>query len=81
MICSTTGFDAPDSRMETQPMAEAPVRKKKERSTAALIGRARNASWWTPGMTLAGLVEEGLTRVQDEVEMERGTLSQNAKAG
>jgi len=37
-----------------------------------LLDRLRNAVYWTPGTTLAGLVEACITRVLDDMEHERG---------
>ncbi len=49
---------------------------KPERLTAklpvAVIERARNAVYWSPGLTLAGLTEKALTAYIDALEAERG---------
>ena len=49
---------------------------KRERLTAKLpvevIERVRNAVYWTPGMTLAGLTERALSAYIDALEAERG---------
>jgi hypothetical protein len=49
---------------------------KKKRLTAQLpvevIERARNAVYWTPGLTLAGLVAVALENWIDKLEAERG---------
>ena len=37
-----------------------------------LIDRAKNAVYWTPGLTLAGLVEEAFTKALDQLEKKRG---------
>lgn len=37
-----------------------------------LIDRLKNAVYWTPGLTLAGLAEEALARAVDEREAARG---------
>jgi hypothetical protein len=48
----------------------------KERLTvhlsSALVERCRNAVYWTPGLTLAGLAEEALGKSVDAMEQERG---------
>ena len=48
----------------------------RERFTSKLpvevIERARNAVYWTPGLTLAGLTESALTAYLDALEAERG---------
>ncbi len=50
----------------------------RERLTAKLpvetIERARNAVYWTPGLTLAGLTESALTAYLDALEEERGEV-------
>jgi hypothetical protein len=40
--------------------------------SADLIDRLRNAVYWSPGLTLAGLAEEALERKLAELEAERG---------
>lgn len=49
---------------------------KKERLTAQLpvelIDRARNAVYWTPGLTLAELAAKALKQFLDQLEAERG---------
>jgi hypothetical protein len=48
----------------------------KERLTVhlsiGLIDRMKNAVYWTPGLTLAGLAEEALAQAVDKLEKERG---------
>lgn len=39
---------------------------------SGLIERARNAVYWTPGLTLASLAEEGLLKVLGRLEKESG---------
>jgi len=38
----------------------------------ALVERCRDAVYWTPGLTLAGLAEEALTLLLDAMEKNRG---------
>ncbi len=49
---------------------------KRERLTAKLpvevTERVRNAVYWTPGLTLAGLTETALSAYVDALEAERG---------
>ena len=56
---------------ETEPKAVA-----KERMTVHLpldlIDRVKNAVYWTPGMTLAGLTEKALAVAVDKLEKGRG---------
>ncbi|MFQ5828604.1 MAG: hypothetical protein ACE5JD_05540 [Candidatus Methylomirabilia bacterium] len=53
-----------------------PSRVLKQRLTVhlpiELIDRAKDAVYWTPGLTLAGLAEETLTKALDAMEKERG---------
>lgn len=55
----------------------APSRVLKERVTfqlpVDLIERARNTVYWTPGATVAGLMEDALTAHLAHIEQERGT--------
>jgi post-segregation antitoxin (ccd killing protein) len=52
-------------------------KKTKQRLTIQLSGdlldRAKNAVYWTPGLTLAALAEEGLKRVVERIEKQRGS--------
>jgi hypothetical protein len=60
----------------TYPEPEKPPRVIKERLTihlpVELIDRAKNAVYWTPGLTLAGLAEGALAKALEELEKERG---------
>src|SRR5687767_6824091 len=40
--------------------------------SADVVERAKNIVWWTPGVTLAGLVEEGLTKAVERRERANG---------
>ena len=61
----------------------------RERVTVALpadlMERARNAVYWTPGATLAGLVEEAVADALDQIEKRNGgplkPRSSNLKPG
>jgi hypothetical protein len=59
-----------------QPAPVAPERVVKERLTVhlpvILIDRLKNAVYWTPGLTLAGLAEDALERAMDRMEKARG---------
>ena len=52
------------------------ARTEKERATfhlpTDLLDRTRNAVYWTPGATLAALMEEALTSPLDRLEKKRG---------
>jgi hypothetical protein len=56
--------------------AREPERVAKERLTVHLpvdlIDRVKNAVYWTPGLTLAGLSEDALRKAVDRLEKERG---------
>lgn len=58
-------------------VAPAPApRPSKERLTVhlplGLIDRVKNAVYWTPGLTLAGLAEDALAQAVDALEAARG---------
>jgi hypothetical protein len=40
--------------------------------TPDLIDRVKNAVYWTPGLTLAGLAQQAFSQVLAEIESERG---------
>jgi len=58
------------------PVAIEPAPLPKTRATFQLPGklmeRARDAVYWTPGATLAGIMEEALTAHLDTLEKRRG---------
>jgi hypothetical protein len=64
---------APTKRVAKKPAKPAP---KPGRLTViidpAVIDRARNAVYWTPGTTVAGLVEAAITAMVDRLEQDRG---------
>ena len=66
------GQAATDGAEESHP----PPRVVKERLTVhvpvELIERVKNAVYWTPGLTLAGLAEAALTQAVDALEKEQG---------
>ncbi len=49
---------------------------KRERLTAQLpqetMERVRNAVYWTPGLTIAGMATQALEQFLDQIEAERG---------
>ena len=53
-----------------------PIRQTKERLTVhlsvPLIERVKNAVYWTPGLTLAGLAEKALAQAIRELEQQNG---------
>ena len=69
-------------RAEHKPATAPPKPKKiemptqKERLTihvsSQLVDRLRNAVYWTPGLTLAAIAEEGLARLVETMEKKRG---------
>ena len=73
--------EAPRSTLRAAPArvaaaAPEPARLAKERLTVHLpvdlIDRVKNAVYWTPGLTLAGLAEDALRRAVDKLEKDRG---------
>ena len=71
------GSPVPSARTERQRAREEdPDRVAKERLTVhvpvELIDRVKNIVYWTPGLTLARLAEEALTKEVEKREQERG---------
>ena len=58
-------------------------KKDKQRLTIQLPGlllnRAKNAVYWTPGLTLAAIAEEGLKYVVERIEKEHGSSFPNRR--
>lgn len=71
LIPPPAASSAPAPAAEEARPARSP-RQAKERLTihltVDLIERVKNAVYWTPGLTLAGLAEEALARAVDEME-------------
>jgi len=69
-------LDAVIPPAESPPKPPPSPKVEKQRLTvhlpADLIERVKNAVYWTPGLTLSGLVEEALTKAVDQLEKERG---------
>lgn len=69
------GF-APAGIHSTSEETEKPSRVIKERLTihlpVDLIDRIKNAVYWTPGLTLAGLAEEAFSKALEQMEKKRG---------
>jgi hypothetical protein len=61
---------------KTEPAAMPDEKKPKERMTFHLpvetMDRAKNAVYWTPGLTLADLADEALKDAVDKLEKKRG---------
>lgn len=73
----TIGTNPLDAVIPVRPQESAPAKKViKERLTVhlpvELIERIKNAVYWTPGLTLAGLAEEALAAAVERLERERG---------
>ena len=66
----------PKPKKETAPVAQKPHKTGKERLTvhlsSNLIDRAKNAVYWTPGLTLSGLAEDAFSYVLKTLERENG---------
>jgi hypothetical protein len=72
-----SGTPIPSATTQTQRAGEGgPGRIAKERLTVhvpvELIDRVKNIVYWTPGLTLARLAEEALTKEVEKREQERG---------
>ena len=63
-------------KTKTRPTAPPPPTAGKERLTVHLpvdvIERAKNAVYWTPGLTLAGLAESALNKALEGLEKAHG---------
>lgn len=63
-------------RSKTTTSTEAPKKVKKIRLTVHVpedvADRAKDATFWTPGLTLAALAEEALSKAVDDLEKKRG---------
>jgi len=61
-----------------------PSKNKKRRITVQIseeiIERIKNATYWTPGLTLSCLVETALEREVDQMETDRGSSFEKRKA-
>jgi hypothetical protein len=75
----TIGTNPLDAVVPATPPPEAtelPRKVSKERLTihlpVELIDRVKNAVYWTPGLTLAGLGEEALRIMVERLEADRG---------
>lgn len=72
----TIGINPLDAVIPTHREEHPPERVVKERLTVHLpvdlIDRIKNAVYWTPGLTLAGLAEEALTAAVEKLERQRG---------
>ena len=73
----TIGTNPLDTVIPARPSEGTPTKRViKERLTVhlpvELIDRIKNAVYWTPGLTLAGLAEEALTAAVEKLERERG---------
>lgn len=44
-----------------------------------LLDRAKNAVYWTPGLTLASLGQEGLKHAVERIEKEHGSMFPHRK--
>lgn len=69
-------FGLPGAPRAAKPAPVASGRVAKERLTVHLpldlIDRVKNAVYWTPGLTLAGLAEDALRKAVDRLEKDRG---------
>lgn len=72
----TNPLDAVIPTHREEKKSASPSKAMKERLTVHLpvdlIDRIKNAVYWTPGLTLAGLAEEALTAAVEKLERQRG---------
>lgn len=65
-----------DGPKDLQDLRKPKIQTTKERLTVHmpvdLIERAKNAVYWTPGLTLAGMAEQAFAEILDRLEAERG---------
>ena len=65
-----------EEEVQKQEIPQEPVKLKKVRISAEISGdvaeRIKNAVYWTPGMTMAGFIEESLSKAIEELEEEKG---------
>jgi hypothetical protein len=85
----TMGENPLDSVVPIRPAAQAataaPERKQVKRRVTfhlpvGLMDRARNAVYWTPGLTMAGLAAEAIGDALDKLERKNGKRFQPLKA-
>ena len=65
-----------EDETQEQGTPQEPIRHKRVRISAEISGdiaeRIKNAVYWTPGMTMAGFIEEPLAKAIKELEEENG---------
>jgi len=72
------------SQAPPPPSKQEPSRNKKRRITVQIseeiIDRIKNATYWTPGLTLSYLVENALEKEVDQMESDRGSSFERRRA-
>lgn len=65
-----------EDETQEQEIPQEPIRLKRVRISAEISGgianRIKNAVYWTPGMTMAGFIEESLAKAIEDLEQEKG---------
>lgn len=65
-----------EEEVQKQEIPQESIRLKRVRISAEISGnvadRIKNAVYWTPGMTMAGFIEESLAKAIDELEEGKG---------
>ena len=65
-----------EDETQEQEIPQEPIRLKRVRISAEISGaianRIKNAVYWTPGMTMAGFIEEALAKAIENLEQEKG---------
>ncbi|MCB1081695.1 MAG: hypothetical protein KDK63_00965 [Chlamydiia bacterium] len=69
-------IDPLEEEMQKQETPQKTVKLKKMRVSAEISGdiaeRIKSAVYWTPGMTMAGFIEESLAKAIEDLEEEKG---------
>lgn len=65
-----------EGKTQQAEILQEPVKLKRVRISAEISGdiaeRIKNAVYWTPGMTMAGFIEESLAKAIEQLEEEKG---------
>jgi len=72
----SVGIAVLDNEAQQTEIPQQTMKPKKVRISAEISGeiaeRIKNAVYWTPGMTMAGFIEEALAKSIEQLEEEKG---------